>query len=93
MVKSGYFRTNKQTKHARLSFFPARYVIAIVLILRNTHGDSLSRLWWKVFIIKVQDELLWFEPKVLVEKHGSVGGYYVECDIFAHTSSGSSDRA
>lgn len=40
----------------------------------------------KIFVIKVQYQLLTFESKFLVQKHGRVGNRYVKKYILAHTS-------
>ena len=38
-----------------------------------------------VFIIEVQDVLLRFEAKLLVEQHGRITGRHVQRHVFAHT--------
>lgn len=38
-----------------------------------------------VFIIEVQDVLLRFEAKLLVEQHGRITGRHVQSHVFAHT--------
>lgn len=46
---------------------------------------ALSAVHRIVFIIEVQDVLLRFEAKLLVEQHGGITGRHVQRHVFAHT--------